>query len=221
MSVTQELLDWLLPTKCALCGVSGSVICERCSLAFEINPRTVLRQRLAGFAACDYNTDAAALLHAFKEEHQTALVHFMAEPVVDSISRRFSSAELQNLVLVPVPSGKKSIRQRGFEPAYFLARQISKQLQKRAAIFVPVVKALWLERQVQDQAGLNLAQRQQNLHLAMRAIPSMGATALLLDDVVTTGATIAEAHRAMAAGGWQVAGFCSFAETLPKSLTRG
>jgi predicted amidophosphoribosyltransferase len=74
---------------------------------------------------------------------------------------------------------------------------------------------LALCRPVADSAGLGVAARRANLDHAMVAgpPPRPGAPAVLVDDIVTSGATIAEAARALRAAGWQVSGAAVVAAT--------
>jgi predicted amidophosphoribosyltransferase len=73
---------------------------------------------------------------------------------------------------------------------------------------------LRLTRELRDSAGLTVGERSANLHRAMAAsAPGPRRTALLVDDVVTTGATLREARRALREAGWDVAGAAAVAAT--------
>jgi predicted amidophosphoribosyltransferase len=79
---------------------------------------------------------------------------------------------------------------------------------------VPVVPALRLVRAVRDSAGLGAGERLANLSGAMAARPAMpGAAAVIVDDIVTSGATLTEAVRALTRAGWPVSAAAVIAVT--------
>lgn len=110
----------------------------------------------------------------------------------------------QPVLLVPVPSSAASVRRRGDAPVLQLSRAGTDRRCRQAGLRVaPVLKVV---RRVADQAGLDHRQRAANQDGAMAVRPRLrpvvqDSVCVLVDDVVTTGATLAEAARALRAAG--------------------
>jgi len=123
------------------------------------------------------------------------------------------------VTLVPVPSSRAAIRKRGHDAIRRTARAARPQI----SASVRVVPALEQARAVADQAELGVAERAANLSGALdvpaRRARSLGETpVVIVDDVMTTGATLVEAHRALRAAGAWVLGAAVLAAT-PRSST--
>jgi predicted amidophosphoribosyltransferase len=101
--------------------------------------------------------------------------------------------------VVPMPLHIRKLRSRGFNPSALLARPAC------AALGVPL-RTRWLARcrATRDQAGLTSEQRQLNVQGAFAARPAPPQRILLVDDVRTTGATLAEAAATLQAHGHDV-----------------
>lgn len=126
--------------------------------------------------------------------------------------------------MIPVPSRGSARRRRGADLVLELARAAARHA--RAEGFdVQVVRALLLCRPVADQAGLDRASRIRNLEGALRVRPAaqsmiVGRPCLIVDDVITTGATAREALRALAdAGGVPVGIATACATPLRRGLS--
>ena len=200
------LTDLVLPRRCAGCGRPGELLCVSCRPS---GPPL----RLAGFdavvlAAGRYEHRLRSAVLAYKERGRHELARPLAQllAVAALLSLRGPGAPV---VLVPVPSARAAARRRGGDHVLRLARVAGARWR------IPVEPALRLVRAVHDSAGLGAAARHANLAGAMAAArppPSVPA-ALLVDDIVTTGATLHEATRALRAAGWPVLGAVALAAT--------
>ncbi|MFJ1736140.1 ComF family protein [Streptomyces sp. NPDC088254] len=106
-----------------------------------------------------------------------------------------------HLLLVPVPSAPRAVRARGHDPARRIALAAAVVL-RREGMPVRVAPVLRQRRAVADQAGLTSRQRMDNLGGALAVVPGgarllRGGSVVLVDDLVTTGASLAEAARAV------------------------
>jgi ComF family protein len=145
-------------------------------------------------AAADYTGVVRDAIHAFKFERRRALARPLAALVLaqwGGILRTGVSA------LVPVPATRAREAERGFNQAALLA--------ERVAVDVDVpVRARWLARvrATRAQSDLGAAERRANVRGAFAAAPAAaGRHVVVVDDVLTTGATAAECARALRAAG--------------------
>lgn len=211
MNIFDDFLNLLLPSQCVICEKSGSPICATCSDKYLTGTRVVFRSDLNGLAICEYQGKIQNLIHEFKETAQTFLAREIAKSMVQIVPKSCQ-------VLVPMPSKQTSFAKRGFVPAQVLAHHLAVQIAKKQHRLIQVCDSLSYARVVQDQASLSGHDRRTNLTGAMKIIkPIRHGEVWLLDDIVTTGATLLEARRCLGEQGVRVAGFVAFAETLPKN----
>jgi predicted amidophosphoribosyltransferase len=105
----------------------------------------------------------------------------------------------QDFTLIPIPSSPQKIRQRGFDSMTNLCKHIA---QERTSIKIDSSN-LFLRRAVVDQVGLTALQRQINLAGAFGMRETINGTVVIVDDVITTGATLNSAARALKFAGAQ------------------
>lgn len=204
-----EAMSVVFPVSCAGCDRLDVFLCDRCREALATWPvRRTLSGGLQVWSALTYDGVAARAIRVLKEEGRTGL----ARPLGAALAAAWPAA--LDGVPVTVPPSRASLRRRGFVPAELLARR---------AGWHPV-SALRVRAATADQRTLGREERAANLSGAFvarrRAVRRLGgAPAVLVDDVVTTGATLVEAARALTAAGVVVAGAVTLATTVRRGAS--
>ncbi|MFD9412782.1 ComF family protein [Streptomyces sp. NPDC059989] len=210
----QELAGLVLPVDCAGCGAARVVLCVGCrevlSGAGAVRARP--SPRPAGLpavhAAAAYEGVVRAVLLAHKERGALPLAGALGAALAVAVRAAGGGRgeREREVVLVPVPSARRQVRARGHDPARRIALAAAGRL-RAAGVRARVAPVLRLRRAVADQAGLGAGQRRENLAGALGVCRGGerlldGALVVLVDDLITTGSTLAEAARAVRAAGF-------------------
>ncbi|WP_455133346.1 ComF family protein [Microbacterium aurum] len=207
-------LSLLLPVWCAGCDAPDVVLCGECrrTLAAEAaapGPPRTLHGGLRVHAAVEFSGVAARAIRAFKEEGRTGLARPLGEALAVAAAGAMAAAsDVDDLVVVPMPSSRAAFRRRGHHVAELLARRAG----------LPAARMLRVHAPTADQRLLGRTERAANVSGSMRARGAAGAAVIVVDDVVTTGATLVEAARALRAGGARVLGAATVASTTRTGL---
>ena len=172
--------------KCAKCGTYGQSgsSCDNCFFWPEY-----IRGNIA---LVPFEKEYRKLLHEFKFQKQGWLAQAMLPLMVDEVKARNIKIDL----IIPVPSHKKRVRKRGFNQAAFLAYKIANQLK-----IAYTDKALIRKKNTSTQTGKNQRKRSSNLKGAFIVLDKEiieSKNILIVDDVITSGATLRECSKMLA-----------------------
>lgn len=225
--VREAVLDALavvLPVDCAGCGAPDRSVCAECRRALRAAP-LARRLRSTGepsggppvelpvVAGAAYDGVLRALLLAAKGEGRaellTPLAPLLAEAVRTAVARAPGGTPAAGWIeLCPVPSSRSGRRRRGFDPVRVLLRRAG----------CPAPRLLAARRRPRAQKALGAEARAGNVRGGLRATRDLaGRRLLLVDDVVTSGATLLEAARVARAAGAEVVGAVVLAATPRRS----
>ncbi|MEZ0241310.1 MAG: ComF family protein [Chloroflexota bacterium] len=200
-------LDLALPAECVGCRREGPPLCRTCRPALDVRRHAApgvalglpgeLPAPLLQLEWCaPFSGVARRALHALKYGGERRL----ATPLGEAMADRWAVAGAGGTVLVPVPASPDRVRRRGYDQAVLLARVAADRLG------LPVLEILERSRSTAAQFDLDRTARGSNVAGAFRLAPGSGrrgsspATAsqgprgewvVLVDDVMTTGSTLA------------------------------
>ncbi len=198
-----DALAVLLPVTCAGCGTPDRVVCDECRAALHPRPALVTRDGLSAWAALEYSGVAARAIGAFKDGARTDAATPLAAALASAIAAALDGSA-PGAEACTVPSTPAARRRRGYSPVDLLLARCG----------IRPARVLRLTRARIDQAGLGVAGRRANAAGALEARGDLaGRRFLLVDDVLTTGSTLAEASRAIRAAEGSATAFAVLAET--------
>jgi len=190
------LLDLLLPPACASCGRSGAILCNRCLNRFSVASRPAERF-LAPDAGVAMGESLSLALAAFAHEgpirRALAALKYTGAARLAPLLARASAAHLTELLaisgpasLVPVPLHRERRRARGYNQAELIARELGHSMR------LPAVGAVDRVRTTTQQHRLDRLARLRNLRdaFALRSSVAVPTVAILVDDIITTTATL-------------------------------
>jgi predicted amidophosphoribosyltransferase len=236
-----ELSRLVLPVDCAGCASPDTDLCTTCRSA--LTGRAVPVARLVGAdpalwaplglplcAVAEFGASTRSALVAWKDRGRADLTPVVAVAMGQALSALFPApsalwtphdAGPGPVLALAVPSSRAAVRRRG---ADLVPAAAALAVRRRRGILptgAHVVAARLLRHSggSRDQAGLGVAQRSDNVAGRLRCGGEvLGRPVVLVDDVVTTGATLAEAARSVTAAGGVVLGAAAVAATRRRDL---
>ena len=230
----KTVVDFVMPLMCVHCEDEGSLLCETCisnapampaHVCTKCGEKTAEHVRYCGDCVAlpppldrlvpihRYGGSARSAIHALKYRHITAIAPEMAAQM--SSSRFFKRAKLN--CVVPVPMHENRLRERGYNQAALLARQVA-HTNELAYIEDGLVK----NRDTQSQVELSRLERARSLSRAFAANYDFAdAHVLLVDDVCTTGSTLMNCAVALKRAGARRVSAVVFAKEMYKFEDEG
>ena len=200
-----QFIDFFLPRFCSSCKIKlkaeEEIVCPVClSLIIRPDPQRLSREFerkfspeniISGFTSLfvfEKDKELQNIIHGLKYEGKFRIGVYLGKMMGAELSGQFNEWKIDLIVPVPLHHLKKA--ERGYNQSEFIAKGI------RSVSDIPVsTNSIKRNRFTETQTGFNLAERRENLKDAFsikRKTDLKGKKILLLDDVITTGATVSE-----------------------------
>ena len=219
MSIFEDLVNVIAPHHCLICEMEGALICNSCAAALDPVPERCYRcQHVSeSFRTCPvcrrtsplysaraittYDGTAKLLLHKLKFERARAA----AKPIAQRMALR-SNVPTKGIV-THIPTANSRVRTRGYDQAELIAKEFARQT---GLLYLPLLARVGEQRQL----GQHRKERQEQMKAAFRPMNNrrlQKQQIILIDDVLTTGATCEEAARVLREAGAARVSACVFA----------
>ena len=196
MPVPMVLVMWLFQSTCVVCESSANGVCERCVDSLEPAEVPQLLAVRSATVLCSYEGVGAELVTAIKYQNKRQALTPLCDALAASLPTDFDA-------IVAVPANPARRRERGFDVPELIAKRLSKRMG------IPVMTPL---HRADDgsQQGRGKAERQ---GVEFRAAERVPERVLLVDDVITTGATAVACAITLGLAGARSISFVALAAT--------
>jgi predicted amidophosphoribosyltransferase len=203
-SIVHGLKTLIFPEICIMCHQEFQVICKHCESQWMEAPRIAQTQGFTTFSVVTYSDAVSSVVLKAKEDQNRVAQDLISQALFTSILAWQREIDLSEVLLVPIPSTKSAIRRRGHSFLHPIIKRVFTRFSDHGIELSGWSELLVHTRRVRDQAGLTSKERERNLRdsIAVTDATSDGDRLLrrpiiIVDDVVTTGATLSSAISAL------------------------
>jgi ComF family protein len=201
-------IQWISPPFCSICGTpfpSREIECHPCGDCM-VKKRYFTTARALG----SYEGSLKRAIHQWKYEGKNILTPSFGKWMIEGFYKYWDTSFFD--LLIPVPLHKKRLKERGFNQALLLVKELSR------ATGIPYKKRiLFKKKQSIPQVDLNLVEREKSIRGSFdinRKEEIKGKRILLIDDVYTTGATVNECSKVLISAGAKRVDVLTLAHTI-------
>ncbi len=210
VKIHEGFLELVFPRRCIGCGAPRQDLCESCVKELRLQNFRSNLGLVPVFSSTPYGSKASHILLAAKEDGVKKADDILLAALSHSLHFAMRAHEIRP-ALVPIPHSKQALRRRG--------RNFVGEITDRLAAIegLPVRNIIRHNRNVSDQSLLDATSRLENLAGAMSVIRHCGrpCEVFVVDDLITTGATLGEAVRTLEKGGFHVVAAVTALVALP------
>lgn len=206
IAIAKNVINLLYPLHCATCNkvldpLDKSCVCDFCLSQIKPHPKPYCNKIVPYFdraySACLYDGVLKDLIHLFKYKKKTALCGILSGLMADLIRDNHEITDNLDIITF-VPLHNRRLRERGFNQSNMLASNLSKEFD------MPIRDILEKSISTRHQNELSRSERLTNLKSAFRVrdgVSIKDLRILLIDDVMTTGATLSECTKVLLSDG--------------------
>jgi len=194
--IVRALVDVLVPPQCVGCDAPGRYWCRTCASSLASPTAVAIPGLPPVWAAGRYEGAVVKAIKAWKEDGSTILEPLLAPALAHGVADAVGDWPAAGLGVVPVPPTAAALRRRGHDPMLSLATAAATRLAQLGRP-TKVATCLAAARPRHDQSRLGVAERSRNMYRSMTLSSAAPPYVVVVDDIVTTGATLREVLRAL------------------------
>jgi len=186
------ILDIIFPKYCIACEQEGAYICQLCLEKARVNAGPINKGDDTFIAGSYQNRYLREIIHYLKYNFIQELAIPLADFLAQSLRQKFDATFFRNnnSILVPVPLHPKKFRQRGFNQSELIAHGVSKVLHLSMVPALKKIKSTAAQMTIEEK--VTRLKNVQHTFACDAPHAVQGKIILLIDDVITTGATMEE-----------------------------